>query len=79
MEASPTESPAAVQQATPVEPSTPAPAKRASRKRKGDDGTMADAAARAQQQEGVIATAGEEGQPEEQPKPKRSRRKSAAE
>jgi hypothetical protein len=79
MGVSPTEAPAAVQQATPVEPSTPAPAKRASRKRKGDDGTMVDAAARAQQQAGVIATAGEEGQPEELPKPKRSRRKTATE
>lgn len=77
METSPTEAPAAVQQAAPTQPSAPAPAKRAPRKRK-DNGTMADAAARAQQQAGVIA-AGEEGQPEEQPTPKRSRRKTAAE
>jgi hypothetical protein len=64
-----------VQQAAPV--ATATVPKRAPRKRK-DNGTMVDAAARAQQQEGVIA-AGEEGQPEEQPTPKRSRRKAAQE
>ncbi len=79
LDTSPTEAPAAVQQATPMEPAAPASPKRASRKPKGDDGTMADAAARAHQQGGVIATAGEEGQPEEQPRPKRSRRKTTIE
>jgi hypothetical protein len=75
IETSPTEAPAAVQQATPV--ATTTVPKRAPRKRK-DNGTMTDAAARADQQAGVIA-AGEEGQPEEQPKAKRSRRKATQE
>lgn len=59
---------------------TEAPKKRATRKRKSEDGTdreSAAAAKRASRQKGVIANVGADGQPEEQPEEqqKRARRK----
>lgn len=74
MEASPTAAPAAVQAATLTEPAAAAPRKRTPRTSK-HSGAMTDAAARAEQQTGLIAAGSDEGQPEEQGKPKRSRRK----